>query len=185
VTYAPGPSFRKLMDRIDAAEPETRNIRERSKGSVAPIRHRSDSRTGLWRPPGLAWAASFILAVGLGGFITSAYRPPIYITHTDPTHVAPKVLHVIFNRSVTIGEVEEALRSSDAHLVEGPDSSTGVIGVEPNTLATGKPAAERISQELAALSARLRADPRVRWVEPVSADSTPGDAQAAPTPRGQ
>ena len=194
VTYAPGPSFRKLMERIDSPEPQTgaaaagtRKVRERIKAPVTPVRRRSESSVALWRPPGLAWAASFILAVGLGGIITTAYRwsQPIYVTHTDPKIVAPNVLHISFNRSVTVGEAEEALRSSGARVVEGPDSS-GIFGVEPNTPATGaatagtdKPAAEQPNQALRLLSARLRADPRVRWVEPVPEDNAP-----TPPPRG-
>jgi hypothetical protein len=175
VTYAPGPSFRKLMDRIDASEPTgaaaagTRKVRERTKAPVMPIRRSSDSHSALWRPPGLAWAASFILAVGLGGVITTVYHSsdPRYITLTqDPPrlpYVAPNVLHISFNRSVTVDEAEAALRSNGARVVEGPDSS-GILGIAPS--------AEQTNQALRLLSERLRADPRVRWVQPVPGDNT-------------
>ena len=38
VTYAPGPSFRKLMDRIDGTAPPARKAQERDKAPVASIR---------------------------------------------------------------------------------------------------------------------------------------------------
>ena len=172
VTYAPGPSFRKLMDRIDASEPQTQKVRESTKAPVTPIRRRSDSNVALWRPPGLAWAASFILAVGLGGVITSIYHSsqPFYVTRTDkPEAAVPNVLHISFNRSVTIGEAEEALRANGARMVEGPDS-LGMIGVAP----------VQADQQLRALYERLRADPRIRLVEPVPGDNT----AATPPSRG-
>jgi hypothetical protein len=59
VTYAPGPSFRKLMERIDA-EPAPRAA---PPGIAAA---RAVRARAAWRPPGLAWAASFVLSVGLG-----------------------------------------------------------------------------------------------------------------------
>ena len=182
VTYAPGPSFRKLMDRIDGTAPPARKNQERDKASVASIRRQADKPISLstWRPPGLAWAASFILAIGLGGIVTSVYRSsqPLYKTHTDVAHSTVNVLHISFDRSVTVGEAETALRSSGARVVEGPDSS-GIFGVTPDNLAHGTVTPERVSEELRVLSARLHADPRVRWVEPIATDKTSGDAQVS------
>jgi hypothetical protein len=174
VTYAPGPSFRKLMERIDGTVPPARKTQERSTAPVTPARRRIGNNLSLWRPPGLAWAASFILAIGLGGMATTVYRSsqPLYTTHTDVTHAATNVLHISFDRSVTFGEAEEVLRSSGARVVEGPDSS-GIIGVTPTNLAAGKATPERVSQEMRSLSMRLHTDPRVRWVEPVPADNAP------------
>jgi hypothetical protein len=114
--------------------------------------------------------------------ITTVYHSSqmSYTTRSDPPppqpYVAPNVLHISFNHSVTIGEAEEALRSNGARVVEGPDSS-GIIGVAPDAL--DKSAAERANQALRLLSERLRADPRVRWVEPV-----PGANTSVPPPRG-
>jgi hypothetical protein len=185
VTYAPGPSFRKLMDRIDGTAPPARKIRERDRTAPvapAPRARNGNTNTSLWRPPGLAWAASFVLMVGLAGIITTAYRSsqPLYTTHTDAaTHVAPNVVHIAFDRSVNIGQAEELLRSAGARIVEGPDS-TGIFGVAPNTADTP----DHAGRGIRVLSARLRADPRVRWVEPVAGDdNSPGDAQA-PESRG-
>jgi hypothetical protein len=174
VTYTPGPSFRKLMDRIDGTVPPARKTQERSTAPVTPARRRIDNTRSLWRPPGLAWAASFILAIGLGGIATTVYRSaqPLYRTHTDVAPAATNVLHISFDRSVTIGEAEEVLRSNGARVVEGPDSS-GIIGIAPANLAPGKTTPERVSEEMRSLSTRLHADPRVRWVEPVPADNAP------------
>jgi hypothetical protein len=96
-----------------------------------------------------------------------------YKTVTDSVASTPNVLHIAFDRSVTIGEAEEALRSTGARIVEGP-ASTGVFGVAPAVVATGDVVPEHVSQEMHLLSTRLRADPRVRWVEPV-----PGASPAA------
>ncbi len=178
VTYAPGPSFRKLMDRIDGTAPPPRKTRQPDAGPAIPTRRRINSNMSLWRPPGLAWAATFILAIGLGGVATSVYRSsqPLYTTHTDSPHTAANVLHIAFDRSVTVGEAEEVLRKSGAHVVEGPDGS-GTVGIAPTNLTSGNTTPERVSVEMRALATRLHADPRVRWVEPVPADN-------APTPRG-
>jgi hypothetical protein len=176
VTYAPGPSFRKLMERIDGTAPQPQKTRER-KAPVSPSR----GNISLWRPPGLAWAASFVLVVGLGGVLTTMYRSsePLYVTHTDTARVTPNVLHIAFDRSLTVGEAAEALRSTGARIVEGPDN-TGVFGIRPVTTAAGDTTSSHAMQ---VLSARLRADPRVRWVEPIATGDSPGEPQA-PLPRG-
>jgi hypothetical protein len=167
VTYAPGPSFRKLMDRIDGAAPPARKTREPDQAPAIPMRRRINSNMSLWRPPGLAWAATFILAIGLGGVATSVYRSsqPLYRTHTDLPQARANVLHISFDRSVTVGEAEEVVRKNGARVVEGPDSS-GIVGVAPGN-----------RDDMRALATRLHADPRVRWIEPIPADN-------APTPRG-
>jgi hypothetical protein len=188
VTYAPGPSFRKLMDRIERTESATRTGNAPTEKSaerthVTPLARRSGSRVRLWRPPGLAWAAGFVLAIGLTGALTSMYESSQakYRTYTDPVASTPNVLHISFDRSVTVGEAEEALRSTGARIVEGPDS-TGVFGVAPTVVATGDVVPEHVSQEMHLLSTRLRADPRVRWVEPVPGASPA--ARPAPLSRG-
>jgi len=87
VTWAPGPSFRKLLDRIDGqveAAPRT--------PAVSAHRARVVSRAHqVWRPPGLAWAASVVLAVGLTGVLATTYRwsQPLYATHTLTARSAP------------------------------------------------------------------------------------------------
>ena len=189
VTYAPGPSFRKLLERIDSTGSPTRKVGDqpRTSPTLARARQRrwSSVSVSLWRPPGLAWAASFVLMLGVAGVFITIYRstqPPDvrwYTTHTDPANAAPNVLHIAFYGTVTIREAEEALRSTGAHIVEGPDS-VGIFGVTPSVSRTTP---KQTSQDLRVVAARLRADPRVRWVEPIRGDDSPGAAEA-PTSRG-
>ena len=195
VTYAPGPSFRKLLERLDdptaladnrsaddesaegaeiIAHPATiAQIAGRLSGATQPdvsARSRAPrSARSLWRPPGLAWAASFILMVSLTVLAATAYRwfEPRFVTVTDRVQsVRPGVLHVAFDKGLTIGEVEDMLRVSGARVVEGPDS-TGIFGIAPADR-SGSPA----DGSMVNLAARMRTDPRVRWVEPV-AETTP------------
>jgi Putative zinc-finger len=172
VTHAPGPSFRKLMQRIDAEQP-------RAAAAALTAAHAVRTRAA-WRPPGLAWAASFVLCVGLGTFAVTAYRwsQPLYATHTAPATSAPGVLHIAFERSLTVGDAERLLLSAGARVVEGPDAS-GVLGVTPVAVAAtpGEGAAA-----LRALAERLRSEPEVRWVQPLAAEG-PARASGAP-PRG-
>ncbi len=158
VTYAPGPSFRKLMERIDAEPPL------RAAAASTPAVRLARARAA-WRPPGLAWAASFVLSVGLGTLAVTAYRwsQPLYVTHTAPAATAPGVLHIAFERSLPIGEAEQLLISAGARVVEGPDAS-GVFGVTPVAAAAPGDGAAG----LRVLAERLRGDARVRWIEPVA-----------------
>ncbi|HUO20831.1 MAG TPA: zf-HC2 domain-containing protein [Steroidobacteraceae bacterium] len=157
VTYAPGPSFRKLMERIDAAGGART-------GGAKPAARAARTRAA-WRPPGLAWAASFLACVALGTCALTAYRwsQPLYLTHTAPPASPAGVLHLAFDRSLAIGDAERLLLAAGARVVEGPDAS-GVFGVAPAAAAPTPPAR---AAQLRALAARLRADARVRWIEPL------------------
>ena len=158
VTYAPGPSLRKLMERIDGhapARPQERPVSRRNAPSAA--------LAAAWRPPGLAWAASFVLAIGLAAF----WWQPRYTTHTALARATPGVLHIAFDRSLPIGEMEEMLHSAGARVVEGP-GTTGVFGIAPAAATPAIAESGDVSLQLRALAARLRADPRVRWVEPLN-----------------
>ena len=170
VTYAPGPSFRKLMDRIDGRKTVTATESGPSRLRTLAFRGRS-----AWRPPGLAWAASFLLLMGFVGLAATTYRwsQPRYITHTAaPAASSAAVLHVAFLPSLSITEVGEALHRAGAHVVEGPDAA-GIVGVVPVAASTDGADA---SADLRALAVRLRADARVRWVQPL------GGAAPAATP---
>jgi len=178
VTYAPGPSLRKLMERIEGRAPakpqELRPIGRRSAPSAL---------AAAWRPPGLAWAASFVLAVGLAAFAPTAYRwsQPRYATHTTSARGASDVLHVAFERSLPVGEMEEMLRSAGARVVEGP-GTTGIFGIAPLTAtALGSAQSGEVSPQMRALAARLRADARVRWVEPLTGTDGSEGAQGQRT----
>ena len=158
VSYAPGPSFRKLMERIDGEAPTaTRPVR------AAP--RRPAAYAGLaatWRPPGLAWAATFVLAVALGLVAATGYRwsQPLYGTYTSTPRAAGDVPHIAFDRSLPVGDAEESLRAAGARVVEGPGAS-GIFGVAPVAEDAGG-AQHGVSVQMRALAARLRADPRVR-----------------------
>jgi hypothetical protein len=184
VTYAPGPSLRKLMDRIDsdsrAVEPERRKAPARperltARPRIGPLAARL-GHVSLWRPPGLAWAASFLLLFSITGMTVTAYHwlEPAYITRSDVSAVNPTVLHIALNRSIPIGEVEELLHAGGARIVEGPDN-TNVLGVTPVGVVPGHTSASSANRQLRALSARLRTDPRVLWVEPLEDEGTPAD----------
>ena len=173
VTYAPGPSFRKLMERIDAAPAM------RAAPPALPAA-RATRRYAAWRPPGLAWAASFVLLSLTGLLAATAYRwsQPVYVTHTEASAAQVGVLHVAFERSLAVGDVEQLLLSAGARIVEGPDRS-GVFGVAPVTDAVAPADA---AARLGALAARLRAEHDVRWVEPLPGQPH-GNGASEPLPR--
>ena len=175
VTYAPAPSFRKLMDRIDGLTPVTP-----AEPSPAPLRTFTARRSSAWRPPGLAWAASFLLLVSVAGLAATTYRwsQPRYSTYTSVPETSTAVLHIAFVPSLPIADVGDALRSAGAKVVEGPDA-TGIFGVVPVAAAAN---AADASPALRALAVRLRADARVRWVEPVAGTAAADTRQHGPPP---
>ena len=176
VTYAPGPSLRKLLDRIDGRTPaRPQDLRPVGRPGVPAARARA------WRPPGLAWAASFVLAIALAAFAPTAYRwsQPRYTTHGTSERGTPGVLHVAFERSLPVGELEDMLRSAGARVVEGPGAS-GIFGIAPLTARASAPSGE-VSPQMRALAARLRADTRVRWVEPLTGTDGAEGAQGRRT----
>jgi hypothetical protein len=179
VTYAPGPSFRKLMARIDADSKSARPApRTKPVASEASLWRRL-GHVSLWRPPGLAWAASFLLVLGTTGMMVTAYRwsQPSYSTYTATPAVTPDVLHIALDRALPIGDVEELLHANGARIVEGP-GSTGVLGVVPIGVIAGQTSASGVNKQLRALSARLRTDPRVLWVQPLADEGASGEQRA-------
>jgi hypothetical protein len=187
VTYAPGPSFRKLMERINSesrigdAEAGKSSVRGRLPADRASNQSTLGrlGRVSLWRPPGLAWAASFLLLFGITGMMFTAYHwsAERFRTVTDASVVTPNVLHIAFDRSLPIGEVEELLRTGGARIVEGP-GNTGIVGVTPVGVIAGHTTEASANKQLRALSARLRADPRVLWVQPLADEGIPADLRA-------
>jgi hypothetical protein len=173
VTYAPGPSFRNLMDRIDGRAP------------LAPAEPRAGRlrtfaawRSSAWRHPGLAWAASFVLLAGFLGLAATTYRwsQPRYSTYTAAPQSSTAVLQIAFVPSLSIAEVGDTLRSAGAKVVEGPDA-TGIFGIAP---AAATANAADAATELHGLAARLRADPRVRWVQPLSGAAVADTSEHGP-----
>jgi hypothetical protein len=174
VTYAPGPSFRKLMERIDGAETSAA-----PSAAPAPLaRPRTPPRAAgarlatAWRPPGLAWAATFLLMMGMAVMVR--WWQPAYVTVTRSDAPTPGVLHVAFDRSLALGDMEQLLHAAGARVVEGPDP-TGVFGVAP-----GVPQSASVAQ-LRAIAARLRTDPRVRWIQPLGEEAQSDGAQGRRT----
>jgi hypothetical protein len=111
-----------------------------------------------------------VLAIGVTTFAATAYRwsQKSYVTVTTAPRATPGVLHIAFDRSLPIGEMEEMLHSAGARVVEGP-GTTGVFGIAPlAATAPGIADSGDVSPKLRALAARLSADPRVRWVEPLT-----------------
>jgi anti-sigma factor RsiW len=154
VTYAPGPSFRKLLDRIEGRRRPLREERRAARVRLFPMLAHA-----AWRPPGLAWAASFLLVTGFAAIAATTYHwsEARYVTHGSSAGVTPDVLHIAFVPSVSVGEAGALLRTAGARVVEGPDAS-GIIGVAPEA---------KGSAQLRELATRLHADPRVRWVQPL------------------
>jgi hypothetical protein len=160
------------MERIDAEDiaapaPRLRAVRRRI--------------TAAWQPPGLAWAATFTLAVGLGLLGATAYRwtQPLYATYTADTRPSAPILHIAFERTLPVGDVEEALRAAGARVVEGPDSR-GIFGIAPLAMAQGASEASGAGPEMRSLAARLRSDPRIRWVEPLAGTEAQGTRPGNP-----
>jgi hypothetical protein len=168
VTHAPAPSFRKLIERLDAQEAA------RSPSLYAHV------RTSSWPTPRYAWAATFVLALGVlaTAAVTYHWSQPRYATYTSTQHAAPAVLHIALARSLSSEQAEDLLGAAGARVVEGP-GGTGILGVTP--LSPGLQGAHPgdFAAQMRARAARLRADPRVRWVEPLN-DEAGADTQ---TPR--
>jgi hypothetical protein len=179
VTYAPGPSFRKLMDRIDGRSPRT-PLEPR----ISRLRRFAATGAAAWQPPGLAWAASVLLAIGFLGFgavTTYRWSQPRYVTHTAEAHrgsaaASAALLHIAFIPSLSISEVGAALQSAGARIVEGPDA-TGILGVTPVGASADTADASR---RLRALAARLHTDTRIRWIEPLTGLSPAEAPQQGP-----
>ena len=118
--------------------------------------------------------------MGFLGLAATTYRwsQPRYSTYTAaPAQTSMAALHIAFVPSLSIAEVGDALRSAGAQVVEGPDA-TGIFGVAPVAASAGVAAgAAEGAPELRALAARLRADPRVRWVQPLSGAAVANTAE--------
>jgi anti-sigma factor RsiW len=115
VTHAPGPSLRKLMERIDGAAP-TSHRSERPAGRP----HRMPAvLAATWRPPGLAWAATFVcLGVRMLAPPSTAGRS-LRIRRTPAPHAHRRLCAHRLQRSLTVGGGEPA------HIRCAPSSKSG------------------------------------------------------------
>jgi hypothetical protein len=155
VSHAAGPSLAKLMRRIDraCASPPVQGPRPR-------------------RPARLAWAATVLVTGALAGGLAYRGINPEYRVRTDPPAGGGEVLHIAFARDLTVGDMATLLASAGAQVVEGP-AAGGIFGLR----AVGARADARRLQQLAT---RLRADPRVRWVEPLAPPTSSADPRRDP-----
>jgi len=69
------------------------------------------------------------------------------------------------------------LRLGGARIVEGP-GTPGILGVTPVGVVAGQTTEASANKQLRTLSARLRADPRVLWVQPLADEGIPADPRA-------
>jgi anti-sigma factor RsiW len=173
VEYAPQAGLRKLMTRV---EQEARTGAATST-AAAPV-------TGAVVPPAVAvprrhgtplrnlvhWLAAAVVvqACAIAVIVGANYfRPAVdapeapYRTLTTNAPEGPR-LRVVFVPTMTLAELQDLLRANQLVAVAGP-SETGIF-----TLALRAPAAGADVQ--AAVLARLRADARVRFAEPVGGD---------------
>lgn len=146
IAFASEAAYQKLAARLDAAPARSRT--------------RPDAR---WFA-----AASVLAALGLAAWgAWTLQRMPgtaavaSYLTLTSPAAGASGVaqVRVVFTSDLSLSELERLMHSIDAHISDGPTEA----GVFTLTLAPGRSSVAEAAASLAA----LRADPNVRFAEPV------------------
>ncbi|MCM2310351.1 MAG: zf-HC2 domain-containing protein [Steroidobacteraceae bacterium] len=161
VEYAPQPSLQKLWSRIDAA------------GTApgigpSPMQGAQHTRARTTHSGGYSWervAAAAVLGLLVGGLLAASLRTgpaaPIAAYRTasqsDADDAAPVQIRVVFAPNTSVDELTQLLREAGLTVATGP-SASGVFGLSRVT-GEQRPASEAL--------ARLRADPRVRFAEPV------------------
>lgn len=158
VVLAPQASLQKLMARIDEEEPA-------GAGIPRPARVPRRAPRTRW----LAIAAgiqAFAIAALLGTVWWQSHEwmtAPRFSTLTTPSSVPEgPVIRIVFREHITIAELNELLRSLDAHIVSGP-STAGVYTVQLTK-------ARRTNEHTEEVAAQLRNDPRVSFSEPAIAE---------------
>jgi len=158
IEYAPQPGFQNLWSRIEASERSTSSPSV-EEFDARRIGHRATA-TARWR---LAAAALVGLAVGLfaGGIrdLDPANLPALYSTASSPDSSSDPgaQIRVVFSPEMTVEQLTQFVREARLTIVNGP-TEAGVYGLA-STRTTG--------DSVQAALARLRADPRVRFAEPV------------------
>lgn len=158
VEYAPQVSLQKLWSRIEDVE---REMPTRPMQGVAP------PAVTTTAAPATRWkvAAGVLIGLGLGLLAASTWQttrtggPAAFRTATtaQPVPGRPAQARVVFAPAVSVEELTRIVAGNGFAIVDGP-SESGVYGL---TLAAGG------ADSAAAALARLRADPRVRFAEPV------------------
>jgi anti-sigma factor RsiW len=160
VEYGPQAGWRKLQARVEAA------------GQAAS--QASTSHPGAWRSKSrpVAWLAAAVVVqslalvalagAGLLGWST-ADMSPRYRTLTSTAAAGGTRLRVVFAPATTLGELNDLLRANQLMAIAGP-SEAGLF-----TLAMQSSSVDQ--EALRIVLARLRADPRVRFADPLGADA--------------
>lgn len=168
VVLAPQRSFQKLMQRIDdEGEQQDDERHEQSHPAVSRAPTSRFARVPRW----FAVAAGF-QAIVIAALIATLWSQsqelltaPRFATLTSPSSVAQgPVIRVVFESRVTVDEINELLRSIEAHIVAGP-SEAGVYTLQ---LVAEAPSTRQVEQ----IAAELRIDSRIIFSEPAVAEIT-------------
>ncbi|MDE2367910.1 MAG: zf-HC2 domain-containing protein [Burkholderiales bacterium] len=165
VEHAPHAGLHKLLARIDAAE----QLDAASPMPVPVPAARGGRAAVRWLAAAVVVQAVALAAVG-GTLLlkrpASEAAAPAYRTLTRST-AEPPALRVVFAPSITLDELQQLLRAHRLAVTAGP-SEAGIF-----TLTLRQPADTPAGRQQALLG--LRADPRVRFAEPVG-----GEAETRP-----
>ena len=166
VVFAPENSFQKLMTRIDSGPGAAE--REPPAARATAALPRGHSRTVRW----LA-AAVVVQALGLGfsaWLLNSQNRlfATRYFTQTQaaPDYTQTSRVRAVFAPDITLEALQRLLIASHARIIDGPtEAGVYTLGFAPGVLASRGQLEARVRE--------LRADPRVRFAEPVAAGVPP------------
>ena len=166
VLFPAEASFQKLLGRIDG-EPASPSVVAPSLGSTLPSAH--PVRLRLLPGRTVRWLAAAVIVEALGlGFAVWALQmqnraAASYVTLSSPApaYGSGSFVRVVFEPGLTLADLQQLLKRIGARVVDGP-SPAGVF-----TLGFMNPVAT--DTELEKRAAALRADPHVRFAEPLPA----------------
>ena len=165
VEYSPQPSLQKLMTRIDELDREwTSSSPPPAPESVAPARTFAAPR---WlvaavavQTIGLAFVSSLLWQRSSDPTVPAAYQT---LTSTSPGMTVRPQVRVVFAPGTTVEGVAGLLQGVHARIVDGP-SAAGAYALAVAGGAGAPP-------DLQASLARLRADGRIVFAEPIVEDA--------------
>jgi hypothetical protein len=168
VEHAPHAGWQKLRARIDEAEGDAVARPHRGRGfSIGAVPGASGgafSGSGTlqrWLPAVAAMQALALAALGAALLLRPTPAPNAEFRTLSTARAEPPGLRVVFAPATTLAELQALLQANQLSVLAGP-SDAGIF-----TLAL-RSADAPIRREDAL--ARLRADPRVRFAEPVGGD---------------
>ncbi|MGE5337466.1 MAG: zf-HC2 domain-containing protein [Gemmatimonadota bacterium] len=163
VEYTPAAGFRKLLARIDAPE--------REEPAPAPTGRAQEVGARFARGPTRWLAAAVVVqtialgaiaAAGIFGQVSFNASPRFHTLTSPPTEGGAR-LRVVFAPTTTLAELQEMLQANELVAVAGP-SDAGIFTLALRASVTGHETRD-------AILARLRADPRVRFAEPLGPEA--------------